>query len=138
MKKVTIVSVGSCDASTRLGSYEIALEYGNKAKYVRRELSDTTANRAIIQGLIDGVELLKEPCEVTLVAACRIGVRGASLTKGSNTDLLKLLAATIEQKGCESVVEIREGEGTILRERVRSAAKKETTTSFTFPGKSAA
>jgi ribonuclease HI len=138
MKQVTIVSVGSCDASTRLGSYEIALEYEGKSRYVLRELRDTTANRAIIQGLIDGVELLKEPCEVTLVAACRIGVRGISLTKGSNIDLLRELEAAIDKKQCKAIIKIREGEGAVLRQRVRSAAKQAPASAIRFPGDSEA
>lgn len=85
LKKVTISSVGSCDTATRQGFYEALMECNGRRKYLKRDLTDTTANRCIIQGLIDGVSNLKEPCEVILVAATSLAQKS---TKGGRLEIV--------------------------------------------------
>jgi ribonuclease HI len=120
MKQVTITSIGSCDTGTRKGHYEATLEYNGRSKYIRGSLEDTTANRCIIHGLIDGVLSLKEPCNVILVAATRLGKHGISTTKGPNADLLKRLIEALSTKNCEFELRILEGEGENLRRKVEA------------------
>lgn len=48
-----------------------------KIKYLTFSYSDTTANRCILQGLIDGVNYLKKPCTVELISSCELGVKKA-------------------------------------------------------------
>lgn len=118
LKKVTISSVGSCDTETRFGSYEVLLEYNGRRKYLKRNLHDTTVNRCIIQGLIDGALLLKEPCNVNLVTSTSIGLSSFPKLKGPNADMLKELVAIIENRGCKFTFEIVAGQGDILRRHV--------------------
>ncbi len=122
LKKVTISSVGSCDTTTRVGYYEILLEYNGRHKYLRRKLTDTTANRCIIQGLIDGAMALKEPCEVTLVAATALGFGNLPKLKGPNVDLLHELIAALKERSCPFTFELAEGQGDQLREQIRQGA----------------
>ncbi len=111
LKKVSIYSMGSCDPTTRLGRYHALLEFGEKRKYLTRELSDTTANRCIIQGLIDCVDLLKTPCAADLITSTRMGEAGIKKGKGPNVDLLSQLVGTLRQRGCDLSFIAREGEG---------------------------
>lgn len=87
MKMVKIYSTGGCDAATREGSAEIVLECEGKIKYLTFSYSDTTANRCILHGLIDGVNCLKKPCNVELISSCELGVKKAQKGKGVNVDL---------------------------------------------------
>lgn len=118
-KKVTISSVGSCDAATRLGHFEALMEYNGKPKYLKHELTDTTANRCIIQGLIDGVRNLREPCEVTLVAATSLGLSSFPRLKGPNADILQVLVSALEERNCTFTFEVVGGQGDELRSRIR-------------------
>lgn len=124
LKKVTISSTGSCDAATRAGFYEILLEYSGKRKYLRRKLTDTTANRCIIQGLIDGVLALKKPCEVTLVAATPLGLSGVPKLKGPNVDLLRELVSALEERDCPFKFEVVGGQGDELRRQIRAGEEE--------------
>jgi ribonuclease HI len=98
---VRIYSHGSCNAETRIGFYEIVLEYGVHRRYKTLGFEDTTANRCIIHGLIDGLQLLTEPCEVEFVTATKVGLSGIPKNKGPNVDLLKDLVSLLAERMCE-------------------------------------
>lgn len=118
MKTVSIYSVGSCDATTRLGTAESLLEYKGKTKYLYQQLQETTANRCIIEGLIAGVGQLKEPCSVLLVTATKIGVEKAVRGKGVNADLVGRLIKDLQERECVFDFEVWEGRGDELRSKV--------------------
>lgn len=99
-KKVKIYSIGSCNHLTRAGSYEVILEYKEKFFYMSADIENTTANRCIIQGLIDAVERLKEPCDVEMITSTSIGVKLASKGKGPNFDKISELFRAIMEKQC--------------------------------------
>ncbi len=118
-KKVTISSVGSCDTVTRHGQYEILMEYNGKHKYYKHELTNTTANRCIIQGLIDGVHNLREPFEVALVAATPLGLSALPKLKGPNAEILRVLVSALEELNCTFTFDVVGGQGDELRNRIR-------------------
>lgn len=118
MKTISIYSVGSCDAATRLGTAESLLEYNGKTKYLYQQLQDTTANRCIIEGLIAGVGQLKEPCSVLLVTATEIGVKKAARGKGVNVKLVGRLIKDLQERGCVFDFEVWAGRGDELRSKV--------------------
>ena len=101
MKQVTIYSTGSCDTASRKGRYCVSLQYGAYVRYLTEEVTDTTANRCIILGLLAAVERLKEPCQVTLVTSTPIGVRKGERSKGPNGDLVKSLLQALALGGHE-------------------------------------
>lgn len=120
MKAIDINSVGSCDAGTREGFSEVLLEYNGKAKYVHLQIHDTTANRCIIEGLIAGVRLIKEPCAVRLITATKIGVEKAVRGKGVNFDLVRTLIAELQARQCTFDFDVWEGRGNELRSKIAS------------------
>lgn len=65
-KKVRLYTDGACSGNPGPGGYGAILIY----KGIEREISDyeisTTNNRMEIMAVIKGLELLKEPCEVTV------------------------------------------------------------------------
>ncbi len=66
IKKVKLYTDGACSGNPGPGGYGAILIY----KGIEREISDyeisTTNNRMEIMAVIKGLELLKEPCEVTV------------------------------------------------------------------------
>jgi ribonuclease HI len=101
MKKINIYSRGSCDASSRIGKYFSQLEYENTLKNLTGELFDTTANRCIIQGCIEAVTLIKEPCDVEIFTSTKIGVEKFAKGKGVNKDLIAELIGLLKAKKCQ-------------------------------------
>ena len=71
MKKVTIYTDGACLGNPGPGGYGAILEY----KGVRKEISGgeaaTTNNRMEMMAVIEGLRMLKEPCEVELFSDSR-------------------------------------------------------------------
>jgi hypothetical protein len=118
MKSVVIYSIGSCDASTRIGSYDALLDFEGRTRRLHRELHDTTANRLIIQGLIDAVCALKEPCQLKLTTATAIGVSKSALKKGVNADAVHELLEALTKGRHAFDFDVREGEGEHLRRTI--------------------
>lgn len=101
MKDVTIYSFGSCDATTRKGSYYASLEYCGNYKYVSGYLDDVTTNRCIIVGVIEAIRKLKEPCAVKVITGTLIGIKKWQKNrKGVNADLITELHELAWEKKC--------------------------------------
>ena len=79
-KQVTIYTDGACTGNPGPGGYCAILQYGGH----RRELSGgfrrTTNNRMELMAAIKALEVLKKPCQVTLVSDSEYVVNG--ITKG--------------------------------------------------------
>ena len=68
MKEVTIYSDGACSGNPGPGGWGTILVYQGVEKELSEGEPDTTNNRMELLGAIRGLELLKEPCRVTLVS----------------------------------------------------------------------
>ncbi|MDO5577205.1 MAG: ribonuclease HI [Fibrobacter sp.] len=76
MKKVIIYSDGACSGNPGPGGYGVLLSYGDKKKELSGGFKGTTNNRMELMGAITGLEILKEPCDVTLVTDSQYVVNG--------------------------------------------------------------
>lgn len=65
-KQVTIYTDGGCDPNPGPGGYGVVLRYGHHRKEASGGFQITTNNRMELMAAIRGLELLKEPCAVTL------------------------------------------------------------------------
>jgi ribonuclease HI len=65
-KQVTIYTDGGCEPNPGAGGYGVVLIYGTFRKEISGGFRLTTNNRMEIYAAIKGLELLKEPCDVTL------------------------------------------------------------------------
>ena len=99
-KTVNVFIAGGCDSmDTKEGYYIGIMQYKSVKKTLHRTIENTTANRVLIQGLIDMFSTLKEPCIVELYIGCAVGFRKMKTKaggyrenpKGVNKDLLKML-----------------------------------------------
>jgi len=66
-KQVTLYSDGSCLGNPGAGGYGGILEYNGHEKRYSGGHPHTTNNQMEIQAVIEGLKLLKEPCQVEVV-----------------------------------------------------------------------
>lgn len=65
-KHVDIYTDGACSGNPGPGGYGVILKYGSYEKELSGGESSTTNNRMELTAAIEGLSLLKEPCDVTL------------------------------------------------------------------------
>ncbi len=120
LEAVHILSVASCNSQTRTGFYEASLSAQGNSVYYKADLADTTPNRCVIQGLIDGVKKLNKPSEITFIISTNIG--RLNKPSGPNKDLLVKLNTLIVDGGHSALCDIQDGrQGKVLREKIRAA-----------------
>ena len=66
MKKVDIYTDGACSGNPGKGGWGAVLVYGEKEKELSGANADTTNNRMELTAVIEALNVLKEPCNVTL------------------------------------------------------------------------
>ena len=66
LKHVDIFTDGACSGNPGKGGYGVILKYNGNQKELSEGFELTTNNRMEILAAIKGLEILKEPCEVSL------------------------------------------------------------------------
>ncbi len=75
MRLINIYVKESCDAlNSKKGSYTTLLSTLEKQMKITKEFENTTNYRMIIQGVIDSIKKLKEPCEINLYTNTTFGM----------------------------------------------------------------
>ncbi len=97
MKQVTLYSDGSSLGNPGPGGYGGILEYNGITKKYSGGEADTTNNRMELKAVIEGLKLLREPCDVKLVSDSKYVVQAINewldgwikkgFTKVKNVDL---------------------------------------------------
>ena len=80
MKHVDIYTDGACRGNPGKGGYGAILVYGGHEKEISGGERETTTNRMELMAAITALEMLKEPCEVTLTSDSKYMID--SITKG--------------------------------------------------------
>ena len=73
MKKIVLFSEGS--ASANVGGYGTILLYSAKERLLSAKVENTTANRMELSAVIEGLCVLKEPCDINVVTSSRYVVK---------------------------------------------------------------
>ncbi len=135
MKKiVTLYSDGSSLGNPGAGGYGGILEYGGHTKEYSGADPYTTNNRMELLGVIKGLEMLKEPCEVTVVSDSTYVVKAINIWLQSwikkefkgikNQDLWeRYIAASKPHK--INAVWVKGHDGHVQNERCDELAKEE-------------
>lgn len=76
MKKVTIYSDGSSLGNPGPGGWGTVLEFNGHTKELSGGDILTTNNKMELQGAIEGIKALKEPCDITLISDSKYVVQG--------------------------------------------------------------
>lgn len=117
LKQVSIYSHCYFNYSTRVGTYIVKLEYNKFEKFIEKTIQNDveTPNRIILLGLLSGVELIKEPCALTLITCTPVGF--AKMRSSPNAKLLNTLRELIISKKCiyKTKVIPKESIGIILK-----------------------
>lgn len=66
LKHVDIFTDGACSGNPGKGGYGVILKYNGAVKELSEGFLSTTNNRMEILAAVKGLEILKEPCSVTL------------------------------------------------------------------------
>ena len=80
MKKVKLFSDGACSGNPGPGGWASILRYGSYEKEICGGDKATTNNRMELTAVIEGLKLLKEPCEVIVTSDSTYVVN--AITKG--------------------------------------------------------
>ena len=80
MKSVTIYTDGACSGNPGAGGYGILMMYGDNRKEISEGYRLTTNNRMELLAVIKGLEVLREPCKVTLYSDSKYVID--AITKG--------------------------------------------------------
>lgn len=127
MKRVTIHTDGSClnnGADDAPGGYGIVLEYNGHRKELSGYIPETTNNRAEMVAIIEALNALKEPCEVTVICDSRLIVNTMNYnwkTKANQDLWHKLRLATMIHK--VTFVWVKGHNGNVNNERVNILAQ---------------
>jgi len=74
LKKIVLFSEGS--AVERIGGYGTILLYSGKERLLSGNEDDTTANRMELRAVIEGLRVLKEPCDIEVITSSPYVVKG--------------------------------------------------------------
>jgi ribonuclease HI len=67
MKRVQIITDGSCIGNPGPGGWAAILRHGDKKREIYGSEPETTNNRMELQAAVEGLRALKEPCQVELI-----------------------------------------------------------------------
>lgn len=139
MKKVYIYSDGSSLGNPGPGGWGTVLKYNNATKEISGGDPYTTNNKMELQGAIEGLKLLKEPCKVELISDSKYVVQAinewlknwiknnwktASKKPVKNIELWKQYISVSQQHSVKAVW-VKGHAGHIENERCDSLARQE-------------
>ncbi len=112
-KQVELYTDGACSGNPGKGGYGVILKYKGHEKELSQGFLCTTNNRMEIMAAVTGLELLKEPCDVTLYSDSKYlvdavnqgwiakwsknGWMRTKTEKAKNEDLFRRLLAQLER-----------------------------------------
>ncbi len=76
MKKITLFSDGSALGNPGPGGFGTILRYMDKERIISGGERHTTNNRMELKGVVEGLRVLKEPCEVEVISDSSYVVKG--------------------------------------------------------------
>ena len=76
MKNVEIFTDGACRGNPGKGGWGVLLRYGDKEKELYGYEPDTTNNQMELMAAIQGLEALKQPCQVVLTTDSKYVMQG--------------------------------------------------------------
>lgn len=118
MKHVIIYITASYYNEEKRGTFSVRMEHNGKSKSFSGVRYNSTSNRLVIEGMIDGVERLKEPCMVEFVVATNIGILNLVKCKGPHKDLMKILNQMLAAKQCTYTITVTDKGAAWLRRSI--------------------
>lgn len=114
-KHVLIHATGRCDSKSKLGRFFATLTYNNQSKYVTGDLANTTADKCIITGVIEAVNLVREACNLSISIPTKLAFDDFGYPSESNIQIKTCLVNLIAEKKCSYAIEKWKAGGSSLR-----------------------
>lgn len=110
MKEINIYTYSRCISNNikKPGAYVVKLEYRGVFKHIDGFIENTTSNRLLIKGMIEGIKTLKEPCKINMYVQTKVGFGKIFTNEGKykevnpnkiNGDLLNELSKVLSEGG---------------------------------------
>ena len=76
MKEIIITVRGSVSGSTNISCHAAILEYNSYRKLITKYngIIDTSANKEMLKGILEALNLVKEPCSINIKAPTTLGI----------------------------------------------------------------
>lgn len=93
MKHITLYSSASALESEKIAGYGFILRYGKNQKERQAAVADHSSNQMELKAVIEGLKLLKEPCDVSIITDAIYVVKGINvwLPKWQKRDFKKVI-----------------------------------------------
>ena len=124
---------GCCSPNPGAGGYGVIIELNGEIKEFSKGFTSTTNNRMELQGIIDALNSLIEPCEVTVYSSSQYLVSGTKKLNPDNwkddeinvknADLWERLKKSIQKHTAVNFVWIGKNDGNKYKERCCELAK---------------
>lgn len=116
--KCFIMSIGSCDSVSGVGSYIAVLHYNGKSKVLKKSNIQTrSASRCILTGIIDAASAIKSSTDVIILSSTPLGF---NTPKSQNYKLCKEVYRILSEKNCSVFAAVCQGKGYELNSFVKS------------------
>ena len=118
--KCFILSIGSCDSVSKVGSYIAVLMYKGRSKVLRKTNIPThSANKCILTGIIDAASAIKLPTDVIILSSTPLGFH---TPKSKNYRFCQEIYRILTEKECSIAESVCQGKGYELNSFVKSLA----------------
>lgn len=116
--KCFIMSIGSCDSVSKVGSYIAVLLYKGKSKALKKtNIPISSANKCILTGILDAASAIRLPTDVIILSSTPLGF---NTPKSKNYHFCQEVYRILTEKECTIAFSVCQGKGYELNSLVKS------------------
>lgn len=116
--KCFIMSIGSCNSVSKVGSYIAVLLFRGKSKTLKKtNIPTSSANECILTGILDAASAIKLPTDVVILTSTLLGFNNP---KSKNYCFCQEICRILTEKDCNTVFTVCHGKGYELNNLVKS------------------
>lgn len=118
--KCFILSIGSCDSVSKVGSYIAVLLYKGRSRVLKKtNIPTNSANKCILTGIIDAASAIKLPIDVIILSSTPLGFH---TPKSKNYRFCQEIYRILTEKECSIAESVCQGKGYELNSFVKYLA----------------
>lgn len=116
--KCFILSIGSCDSVSKVGSYISVLLYKGRSKVLKKSnIPTSSTNKCIFSGITDAASVIKSPTDVVILSSTPLGF---NTPKSKNYKFCQEIYRILTEKDCRVSASVCQGKGYELNNFIRS------------------
>lgn len=118
--KCFIMSIGSCDSVSKVGSYIAVLLYKGRNRVLKKtNIPTSSANQCILNGIMEAVSAIKMPTDIIILSSTPLGF---NTPKSKNYKICQDIYRILTEKECHISFAVCQGKGYELNSLVKSLA----------------